>query len=286
MSKTILDYAMRNTNELHEPLCQKTESGKQIHDADCSYENSIFTLLSLPCALPPLFTVRFTAPADFRRGSTLKMKGRTFAFKTSDMEEAKEKKFAAGAVVLLMVDMERGLAFFPSDHVDLSEYVQQSRSINTEDPLFGGGDLGADRTLGIEDASTSRKGAVQLSSATDSESETVAATAKAVKTVFTFAAGKADAVHTHPMSDVTGLDASLATKAPVESPAFTGVPTAPSPAGTDNSDAIATTKWVKDQDYVTVADHESALTSYVPKPAPSQPRLHSMVEATFQPTER
>ncbi|EGY4514319.1 prophage tail fiber N-terminal domain-containing protein, partial [Salmonella enterica] len=59
----------------------------------------------------------------------------------------------------------------------------------------------------LEDASLTKKGIVQLSSATDSDSEALAATPKAVKAV---------------MSEAQ-------TKAPLDSPAFTGTPTAPTP---------------------------------------------------------
>jgi hypothetical protein len=40
-------------------------------------------------------------------------------------------------------------------------------------------------------------------------------------------------------------------KAPLASPAFTGTPTAPTPATADNSTALATTAWVKLQGYLT-----------------------------------
>ncbi|ECG6294172.1 phage tail protein, partial [Salmonella enterica subsp. enterica serovar Virchow] len=59
----------------------------------------------------------------------------------------------------------------------------------------------------LEDASLTKKGIVKLSSATDSDSEALAATPKAVKTV---------------MGEVQ-------TKAPLDSPAFTGTPTTPTP---------------------------------------------------------
>ncbi|ECB1672795.1 phage tail protein, partial [Salmonella enterica subsp. enterica serovar Cotham] len=59
----------------------------------------------------------------------------------------------------------------------------------------------------LEDASLTKKGIVQLSSATDSDSEVLAATPKAVKAV---------------MSEAQ-------TKAPLDSPAFTGTPTTPTP---------------------------------------------------------
>ncbi|ECE9307432.1 phage tail protein, partial [Salmonella enterica subsp. enterica serovar Enteritidis] len=60
----------------------------------------------------------------------------------------------------------------------------------------------------MEDASLTKKGIVQLSSATDSDSEALAATPKAVKDV---------------MSETQ-------TKAPLDSPAFTGTPTTPTPS--------------------------------------------------------
>ncbi|EAB8936446.1 phage tail protein [Salmonella enterica subsp. enterica] len=59
----------------------------------------------------------------------------------------------------------------------------------------------------LEDASLTKKGIVKLSSATDSDSEALAATPKAVKAV---------------MSEAQ-------TKAPLDSPAFTGTPTTPTP---------------------------------------------------------
>ncbi len=61
--------------------------------------------------------------------------------------------------------------------------------------------------ISLEDASLTKKGIVKLSSATDSDSEALAATPKAVKDV---------------MSEAQ-------TKAPLDSPAFTGTPTTPTP---------------------------------------------------------
>lgn len=73
------------------------------------------------------------------------------------------------------------------------------------------------------DATLTAKGFTQLSSSTTSASETLAATPKAVKTVM----------------DATNL------KAPLASPALTGIPTAPTPAQTVNNTQIATTAFVK-----------------------------------------
>ncbi|WP_149024476.1 tail fiber protein, partial [Escherichia coli] len=58
---------------------------------------------------------------------------------------------------------------------------------------------------------------VQLSSATDSQSETEAATPKAVKAAYDLAAGKAPVSHTHPWSQITGVPAaSLTAKGTVQ----------------------------------------------------------------------
>ncbi|EIG1017622.1 tail fiber protein, partial [Escherichia coli] len=74
-----------------------------------------------------------------------------------------------------------------------------------------------------QDASTTQKGLVQLSSETNSDSETMAATPKAVKSV----------------KDLAD------TKAPIESPSLTGTPTAPTAAQGTNSTQIANTAFVK-----------------------------------------
>jgi hypothetical protein len=77
------------------------------------------------------------------------------------------------------------------DHTDLTQLsdaiavliaaaaVPLARSISTTSPLQGGGSLSADRTLSIQDASTTQKGAVQLYGGIDSASNTLAATALA-----------------------------------------------------------------------------------------------------------
>ncbi|HGG4455226.1 TPA: phage tail protein [Salmonella enterica subsp. enterica serovar Virchow] len=73
-----------------------------------------------------------------------------------------------------------------------------------------------------QDATTTQKGIVQLSSATNSTSETLAATPKAVKAVM----------------DETNK------KAPLNSPALTGTPTTPTAAQGTNSTQIASTAFV------------------------------------------
>ncbi|QKN47603.1 hypothetical protein HHJ33_26490 (plasmid) [Escherichia coli] len=68
-------------------------------------------------------------------------------------------------------------------------------------------------------ASLTAKGVIQLSSATNSTSEVLAATPKAVKAAYDLAAGKAPASHTHPWSQITAVPAaSLTAKASLSSP--------------------------------------------------------------------
>ncbi|MBV5163644.1 short-chain fatty acid transporter [Escherichia coli] len=70
---------------------------------------------------------------------------------------------------------------------------------------------------GVPAASLTAKGTVQLSSATDSQSEIEAATPKAVKAAYDLAAGKAPVSHTHPWSQITGVPAaSLTAKGTVQ----------------------------------------------------------------------
>ncbi len=79
--------------------------------------------------------------------------------------------------------------------------------------------------ISLEDASLTKKGIVKLSSATDSDSEALAATPKAVKTV---------------MGEVQ-------TKAPLDSPELTGTPTAPTPEITSAGLEIATAAFVAEK---------------------------------------
>ena len=57
-------------------------------------------------------------------------------------------------------------------------------------------------------------------------------------------ATKAAASHGHPIAEITSLQALLDAKAPLASPALTGVPTAPTAAGGTSSTQIATTAFV------------------------------------------
>ncbi|EDY5134248.1 phage tail protein, partial [Salmonella enterica subsp. enterica serovar Thompson] len=96
-----------------------------------------------------------------------------------------------------------------------SESAFDAKQFRDEAAAFAG-------SLDIKESTTSQKGIVKLSSATDSDSEALAATPKAVKTV---------------MGEVQ-------TKAPLDSPALTGTPTAPTPETTAAGIEIATAAFV------------------------------------------
>ncbi|MFA9330298.1 tail fiber protein, partial [Escherichia coli] len=93
--------------------------------------------------------------------------------------------------------------------IDISDSVTSSRSDVAASSLAAkkAYDLAKSKYT-AQDASTTQKGLVQLSSETNSDSETMAATPKAVKSV----------------KDLAD------TKAPIESPSLTGTPTAPTAA--------------------------------------------------------
>jgi len=61
----------------------------------------------------------------------------------------------------------------------------------------------------------------------------------------------ADDSHNHIISNIDGLQTALNDKAPIASPALTGIPTAPTASAATNTTQIATTAYVKSQGYST-----------------------------------
>lgn len=74
------------------------------------------------------------------------------------------------------------------DYTWIDNQVGDITSITATSPLTGGG-TGGDVTVGIQDATTSVKGAVQLTDSTSSTSTTTAATPNSVKTAYDLANG-------------------------------------------------------------------------------------------------
>ncbi|HAH8695651.1 TPA: short-chain dehydrogenase [Escherichia coli] len=101
-----------------------------------------------------------------------------------------------------------------------SKSAAEAAAIRAENSAKRAEDIAS--AVALEDADTTRKGIVQLSSATNSTSETLAATPKAVKVVM----------------DETNR------KAPLDSPALTGTPTAPTALRGTNNTQIANTAFV------------------------------------------
>ncbi len=107
---TATDYAHRL--DLLEKPRKVNGASRHLIDANCDYVDGAFRLSGLPPKLPILFTVRFTAPADFTPGDVFTLKGQEFAVKTRTMDDPEGKLFSAGAVAQCDIDMERELAFF------------------------------------------------------------------------------------------------------------------------------------------------------------------------------
>ena len=107
------EFSTRLTRDFSADTCTHLNPvSRHIIDADCEYEAGAFKMFCLPGRLPNLFTIRFTAPADFSAGDAITLKGRECAVKTRTMDEPGDGFFKAGAVVHCEIDMERDLAFF------------------------------------------------------------------------------------------------------------------------------------------------------------------------------
>lgn len=83
----------------------------RIMDAECRYDNGKFLMHRLPGCLPKLFTVRFTAPADYTAGDVVVVDGKEFPVLAATMAAAASGAFAAGAVLHCVVDRDRELVF-------------------------------------------------------------------------------------------------------------------------------------------------------------------------------
>ena len=78
--------------------------------------------------------------------------------------------------------------------------------------------------------------------------------------VTTAVSAKANAAHTHAVSDITSLQGLLDAKAPLASPALTGVPTAPTAVAGTNTTQLATTAFVLSQIGASGASGTASLT--------------------------
>ncbi|EEZ5689362.1 phage tail protein [Escherichia coli] len=141
-----------------------------------------------------------------------------------------------GELLVCTVNIPASVSAITQEMIDTSERINRSIGIDISDSVTSTRSDVAASSLAVkkaydlakskytaQDASTTQKGLVQLSSATNSDSETMAATPKAVKSV----------------KDLAD------TKAPIESPSLTGTPTAPTAAQGTNSTQIANTAFVK-----------------------------------------
>ncbi|MEH3999061.1 tail fiber protein, partial [Escherichia coli] len=141
-----------------------------------------------------------------------------------------------GELLVCTVNIPAGVSAITQEMIDTSERINRTIGIDISDSVTSSRSDVAASSLAVkkaydlakskytaQDASTTQKGLVQLSSETNSDSETMAATPKAVKSV----------------KDLAD------TKAPIESPSLTGTPSAPTAAQGTNSTQIANTAFVK-----------------------------------------
>ena len=141
-----------------------------------------------------------------------------------------------GELLVCTVNIPAGVSAITQEMIDTSERINRTIGIDISDSVTSTRSDVAASSLAVkkaydlakskytaQDASTTQKGLVQLSSATNSDSETMAATPKAVKSIKDLADPKA----------------------PIESPSLTGTPTAPTAAQGTNSTQIANTAFVK-----------------------------------------
>ena len=141
-----------------------------------------------------------------------------------------------GELLVCTVNIPAGVSTITQEMIDTSERINRTIGIDISDSVTSTRSDVAASSLAVkkaydlakskytaQDASTTQKGLVQLSSETNSDSETMAATPKAVKSV----------------KDLAD------TKAPIESPSLTGTPSAPTAAQGTNSTQIANTAFVK-----------------------------------------
>ena len=141
-----------------------------------------------------------------------------------------------GELLVCTVNIPAGVSAITQEMIDTSDRINRTIGIDISDSVTSTRSDVAASSLAVkkaydlakskytaQDASTTQKGLVQLSSETNSDSETMAATPKAVKSV----------------KDLAD------TKAPIESPSLTGTPTAPTAAQGTNNTQIATTAYVR-----------------------------------------
>lgn len=105
------EYANRNALRVKNECSNENPHAHKIIDVDCEYDNGKFVITHLPCPLPSLFTIRFTAPADYAQSDVIVVKGTELPVRTPGMVDATAGIFMAGAVIHCDIDLEREIAF-------------------------------------------------------------------------------------------------------------------------------------------------------------------------------
>lgn len=161
---------------------------------------------------------------DTSKAEVSRMKDEVFAARDSTIQYSEEAKTAAdtAAIEAATKTSEQLLSAVKSEVEKANSASASAQGFAEDAKRFRDEAQEIAEGTKVSDATTSQKGVVQLSSAVDSESETLASTPKAVKAV---------------------MDA-VVLKAPIDSPALSGAPTAPTPAITAAGQEIATAEFV------------------------------------------
>jgi hypothetical protein len=104
--------------------------------------------------------------------------------------------------------------------------------------------IATNATAITSEATTARAAEVTLTNSVNANTASITANANSIATLNTNVAANTTSI-TANATDIATINTNLALKAPLASPAFTGVPTAPTPATSDNSTKVATTEYVK-----------------------------------------
>jgi hypothetical protein len=94
------------------------------------------------------------------------------------------------------------------------------------------------------EATTARAAELTLTNSVNANTASITANANSIATLNTNVSANSTSI-TANSTDIATINTNLALKAPLVSPAFTGTPTAPTPATSDNSTKVATTEYVK-----------------------------------------
>jgi hypothetical protein len=104
--------------------------------------------------------------------------------------------------------------------------------------------IATNATAITNEATTARAAELTLTNSVNANTASITSNANSIATLNTNVSANTASISAN-STDIATINTNLALKAPLASPAFTGTPTAPTPATSDNSTKVATTEYVK-----------------------------------------